>query len=236
MNKINLLCIPYSGGSKYSFAPLLKFTPDFLNPVVLELPGRGARAREKLLDDIKKIELDVFERALKLINGPYAIYGHSMGGLLAYLLARNIILNRLNKPLHLFITGTTGPSVGYRHSYHNLEKKEFLEVIRNLKGMPDEILDNAEIMDFFEPVMRADFKAAETYSYRASGLLDVPISVIIGDEEEMKYEDVEAWKNESSIGVEITKLPGNHFFIFDHGEYIMKFIGDKIQNSIVTRI
>lgn len=232
MNKINLLCIPYSGGSKYSFSPLLKSTPGHLNPIVLELPGRGGRSKEKLLDDIKKMELDIFEHALKYVNTPYALYGHSMGGLLAYLLARNIVRNKLNRPIYLFITGTIGPSVGYRHSYHNLSKKDFLEQIRKYKGMPDEILNNEEMMDFFEPIMRSDFKAAETYTYEATAPLDIPISVVIGDEEDMEYEDVEAWAKESIASVEISKLPGNHFFIFEHREYLMKYMGDKILNSI----
>jgi surfactin synthase thioesterase subunit len=234
MNKINLLCIPYSGGSKYSFLPLLKFSPEFLNPIVLELPGRGGRSKEGLLDDIKKMELDVFGRALKYINGPYAIYGHSMGGLLSYLLVKNIVRNRLNRPVHLFITGTTGPSAGYRHKYHSLSKKEFLEQIRKFKGMPDEILDNEDMMDFFEPIMRSDFKAAETYTYQDTQPFDIPISVVIGDEEDMEYEDVRAWEKESNARVEITKLNGNHFFIFDHGQYLMKYIGDKILASINT--
>jgi surfactin synthase thioesterase subunit len=232
MNKINLLCIPYSGGSKYSFSALLKSAPGHLNPIVLELPGRGARSKETLLEDIKKMELDIFEHALKYVNGPYALYGHSMGGLLAYLLARNIARNKLNKPIHLFITGTTGPSVGYRHSYHSLSKKDFFEQIRKFKGMPDEILNNEEFMDFFEPIMRSDFKAAETYTYEVTTPLDIPISVVIGDEEEMEYEDVKAWSKESIAGVEISKLPGSHFFIFEHGEYLMKYIGDKILKSI----
>jgi surfactin synthase thioesterase subunit len=234
MNKINLLCIPYSGGSKYSFSSLLKFAPEYLNPIVLELPGRGGRSKEKLIDDIKKIELDVFEHALKHINGPYAVYGHSLGGLLSYLLVKNILRNRLNRPVHLFITSTPGPSLGYRHRYHHLVKSDFLAEVKKLKGMPDEILENEDVMDFFEPILRSDFKLAETYIYQDTQPFDVPISVVVGEEETLEDEDVRAWEKESKAKVEITKFPGNHFFIFDHGESLMKCIGDKVLASVNT--
>ena len=231
MEKVNLLCIPYSGGSKYSFAPLIKKAPSNLNPVVLELPGRGGRSGEKLCDDIAVIEEDIFRRSLQFIKKPYAIYGHSMGGLLAFLLAKRIVQNGLPEPLYLFITGTTGPSVTIDHKYHLLNKRDFLEKIKSLKGMPDEILNNADMMDYFEPIIRSDFKLSETYTYPSSAPLNVPISVIVGDEEDMDFEDVKAWKRESSAEVAISKLPGSHFFIFEHAESIMRSFGEKVAMS-----
>lgn len=232
MEKVNLLCIPYSGGSKYSFATLLKKAPSNLNPVVLELPGRGGRSGEKLCDNIAMIEEDILRRSLQFIDGPYAIYGHSMGGLLAFLLAKRIVRNGLPEPIHLFITGTSGPSVTVDRKYHLLNKQDFLEKIKSLKGMPDEILENAELMDYFEPIIRSDFKLSETYVYPPPPPFKFPITVIVGEEEDMEYEDVKAWELESSAGVAISKLPGSHFFIFDHAESIMKSFGEKVAMSL----
>jgi len=231
MDKVNLICIPYSGGSKYSFSPLLKKAPSNLNPVVLELPGRGARSGEKLCDDIAVIEEDIFKRSLEFINRPYAIYGHSMGGLLAFLLARRIVRNGLPEPLHLFITGTSGPSVIEDQKYYLLNKQDFLDKIKSLKGMPDEILENGDMMDYFEPIIRSDFKLAETYVYRSSAPFKFPIAVIVGEDEEMELDDVKTWKLESSATVAISRMPGSHFFIFEHADSVMRLFADKIAMS-----
>lgn len=232
MSKISLLCIPYSGGSMYSFAPLFKYNSSNINPVVFELPGRGARSDEKLCDDINTIEDDIFQKALKHTNGVYAIYGHSLGGLLAYLLTKRIIKNDLKRPIHLFITGTTGPSASRDKNIHLLDKPAFLKKIRSYKGMPDEIIDSEEIMNYFEPILRSDFKVSETFVYEESEPFNIPISVIIGDEEDMEFADVEKWKVESTAEVEITTISGNHFFIFSQAEFVMKFIENKIKKSL----
>jgi surfactin synthase thioesterase subunit len=231
MEKVNLICIPYSGGSKYSLAPLLKKAPANLNPVVLELPGRGARSSEKLCDDINLIEEDIYRRSILHTGKPYAIYGHSMGGLLAFLLTKRILRNGLPGPVHLFITGTAGPSVSGDRKYHRLEKKDFIEKIKSLKGMPDEILENEDMMDYFEPIIRSDFKLSETYVYPSSAPFHIPISVIVGEEEDMDADEVATWKMESSAEVAISRLPGNHFFIFEHAELIMKWFGEKVELS-----
>jgi len=232
MEKVNLLCIPYSGGSKYSFSALLKKVPVNLNPVVLELPGRGARSGEKLCHDIALIVEDILRRAVKFTSGPYAIYGHSMGGLLAFLLAKRIVQSGLPEPLHLFVTGTKGPSVIADPKYHLLNKQEFLEKIRSLKGMPDEILENSDMMDYFEPIIRSDFKLSETYVYPPLSPFRFPITVIVGEEEDMEFEDVRAWSLESAAEVSISRLPGSHFFIFEHAESIMRTFGEKIALSL----
>jgi surfactin synthase thioesterase subunit len=233
MEKINLLCIPYSGGSKYSLMPLVKHAPRGLNPVVMEFPGRGTRSTEKLCDDIHLLAHDLYLQALPFINEPYAIYGHSMGGLLTYLLTKLIISYQLPEPLHLFITGTTGPSVkNFDKKNHLLEKEAFIEKIDSLGGMPDEIIRNPEMMEYFERIMRSDFRAAENYIHEPSEPFDIPISVIIGDKEDMKHDDVKAWSRVSNSKVDVSILPGNHFFIFDHALKIMDYFLLKVTGEI----
>ena len=228
MNKINLLCLPFSGGSKYSFSALFNNTSGVYKPVVLELPGRGKRTPESLLYTIAEAENDLFQQALPFINTPYAVYGHSLGGLLAYILIKRIQKSGLKNPLHLFVTGATAPSVPYKKNYHLLGKKEFIEKIKSLKGMPAEIMENEEIMNYFEPIIRADFTLLETYRYEPSLPFHVPVTAFFGDEEDMQAEEVEPWRTETTAAVEIDKMAGGHFFIYDHAARIQQIIEKKI--------
>src|SRR5438105_3691105 len=142
---IQLFCLQFAGGNKYSYNEYIKRAPSFLNIIPLEYPGRGARIKEPLISDMDALINDLYKQIRNNVDKmDYAIYGHSMGGLLAYLLTRKLIENNHQVPLHLFITGTSGPSATSRFDKirHLLPKNEFLQEMKDLDGIPDEILQN----------------------------------------------------------------------------------------------
>ncbi len=144
MRSINLFCLPFAGGSKYSYREFEEKAPAFLTIIPLEYPGRGSRIREPLLKDIHALAEDMYQQTKdELDKNRYAIYGHSMGGLLACLLIRKIIANGHRPPLHLFVTGTKGPSARDKDDKKRylLDKEEFIEELKRLKGSPEEILE-----------------------------------------------------------------------------------------------
>ena len=234
-NKTNLFCLPFAGGNKYSYRLLSDNAPAFLNLITLEYPGRGTRVKEQLINNIDPLVNDLYLQVKdKLDIKKYAIYGHSMGGLIAYLLTLKIIKNNHNPPEHLFITGTTGPSAISRleKQRYLLPKNEFINEIKELGGMPDEILQSKELLDYVEPILRSDFETVETYKYQEHAPLDVPFTVITGTHEDMTTEDISLWQKETSLPVDFKTLPGKHFFILQHTDHILKVIAKKLSNSI----
>jgi surfactin synthase thioesterase subunit len=231
MEKINLFCLPFAGGSKYSYRLYEENLPAFLNIIALEYPGRGTRMSEPLKEDIHLLVNDLYMQIEnRLDSTAYAIYGHSMGGLISYLLTRKIIENKRKAPLHVFITGTSGPAALSRteKKRHLLDKKSFIEEVRNLNGSPDEILQNDELMDFIEPILRADFKVSENYIYIPREHLNIPMTVITGTKEDMKLEDIHLWQKETSVPVDFRRMPGSHFFIFKYPYEIIGIIAKKL--------
>lgn len=229
MNRINLITLPFAGGNRYCYRKLEQLLPPFIRLVALEYPGRGTRIRETLLTDIDLLVEDLYSQMRQLPKEKYAIYGHSMGGLLACLLTRKIIHEGDSAPVHLFITGTTGPAARSEDKkWHLLGKKEFLQEIRNMQGSPDEVLADQDVLEYFEPILRADFKASETYIHSHSLPLDLPFTIITGTEEDMAPQDVHAWQNETSLKVDFRRLPGKHFFIFDWPEKVVEIVARKL--------
>lgn len=174
---------------------------------------------------------DLYQQVKNIVDqGSYAIYGHSMGGLAAILLARKLADNNHPPPIHIFITGTTGPSAPSREEKkrHLLGKKEFITEIRELEGSPDEILDNEELLNYFEPILRADFTISENYTYHEHEPLDIPLTVITGMQEDMTTEDIQLWQKESKYRVDFRRMPGKHFFIFNQSFRILEIISKKI--------
>src|SRR5687767_5912422 len=135
-----LICLPFSGGSVYSYKSFERFSPPFLKLVPVELPGRGQRVREPLLKNIHQMVDDIFLRIKNVVHAPYAIYGHSMGSVLGYLLTKKILKEELDSPLHLFFTGCKAPGEPDRERFrYTLPKKEFIEKIRSLGGSMDSV-------------------------------------------------------------------------------------------------
>ena len=225
MNAINLFCLPFAGGSQYSYSSYVGLAPSHINVIPIEIPGRGSRLRENLLTNIHDMVDDVYYQIRGKLEAPYAIYGHSMGSLLGYLLTKKIIANRLNQPVRLFFTGCVGPSVENRErDRHLMPKEEFITKISDLGGSPDEILRDPELMEFFEPILRADFQAVETYEYEEGSPFDIPIDVVIGIDERATYREAQEWQKETTGPVRIRQLPGRHFFIFEYTQEIMNAI------------
>lgn len=233
MNKtIQLFCLPFAGGNKYSYREFIEKAPSFLKIVTLEYQGRGTRMQDALVTDINKMVNDVFGQVSPLIGQQdYAIYGHSLGGLMAYLLTLKLVENNHKPPMHIFITGTSGPSSPDRQEEKKrylLPQKEFIEEIRALDGMPEEILENEELLYYFEPILRADFQASETYTYRERPPLTIPFTVVTGTEEDIEPENIKLWQKESIYPVDFKRLPGKHFFIFQHTFKIIEIISKKL--------
>lgn len=233
MRRIILFCLPYAGGNKYSYRQFESKAPSFLELRTLEYPGRGGRIHEPLMFDINALVDDLYrEMESRLSGNEYAIYGHSMGGLIACLLSRKIVTNDRNPPLHLFITGTSGPSSPLRKNRkrHLLDRAAFFDEVKKLNGSPDHILENEEMLDFIEPILRADFCATETYIYESADPLRIRFTVITGTEEDLLMEDIKLWQRETTCKVDFEQLKGGHFFIYDEVEAILRTISNKILN------
>jgi surfactin synthase thioesterase subunit len=226
MKAITLFCLPFAGGNQYSFRELKNSLPGHIDLVPLDYPGRGSRMREALINSIEGMTGDMYRQLDGRLDGPYAIYGHSMGAAIGYELTHRIRENGLPMPLHLFVSGRNAPSSERRREViSNLPPAAFRAKIKELGGSPDEVLSNEALMELFEPILRNDFHAHENYVYNPQReKLNLPLSAMYGDREDLLDEDVEAWKEETSGAFSLTKYSGDHFFIFSHWKEIANHI------------
>jgi len=227
---VNLICFPYAGGSKYSYLSFESIAPKGVNVIPIELPGRGERLLEPLLFDVNSMVDDLFVQLQDLIHKPYVIFGHSMGALLGFLVVKKITENSLSLPLHLIVSGLEGPSVKDERKKNraSLPADEFIEELKILGGISNEIFEDISFLSFFEPILRADFKAIEQHKYSKGNALDIPICVLFGSEEEFSLTEALFWQEESNFEVEVIQFSGDHFFIFEHKKQIMDIIKKRL--------
>lgn len=223
---MQLFLLHFAGGSHRSYDFLKNLFPTDIEFLPLELPGRGKRADEKLIQTMSTAVDDYFEQIKALRKkGPYLIYGHSMGAFLSFKVAERMISHG-DSPKSLVLTGHPGPGRFFTGpKKHLLNDSDFKIHLKNLGGIPDEVLYEKELFDFFNPIIRADYKIFEDYIYctDTDSKLNIPIVALMGDHEEFsKY--IQNWQKFTSNKFAYSLLPGNHFFIHSHPEKIANLI------------
>ncbi len=217
---LRIIAFTHAGGNKFSFQMFSKRFNDFST---IEYRRRELRIKESSSLDIKELLDDLLKHVKKEINScdDYIIYGHSMGALMGYLICQKIEELALQKPLKLVVSGKKAPFVE-REKISHLPDKIFWEEIIKLGGVPDELQDYPELVDYYTPILKADFRIVENYKYIKKEKLTIPIDVFYGSEEATK-EEMNGWKDETTSEVTITQMEGNHFFIFDHVDFFTNY-------------
>ena len=229
--KLKLFCLHFGGGNKFSLQEIAKYIENRIETVFLEIPGRGRRIDEELLSDLNEMAQDVYAQLKKQIqrDTKYILYGHSLGGMLVFLVSRLLQKNGDIMPIHLIPSGVKAPI--HRRAkndyYHVLSDREFEQRVYQLGGIPDAVMAHREILDFFLPALRADFKAIETYVYSSEEPLKIPITALAGLQEGISMNELKDWQMESQFPLTIKQYEGNHFFIFENYKEVAGLINSK---------
>ncbi|TGE15079.1 thioesterase II family protein [Hymenobacter elongatus] len=229
MKKPKLFLMHFAGGNCFSFQFLLPLLSDF-EVFPLELPGRGRRMREPLIRDFDQAAKDMYHQVMQVLAldafspSKFLIYGHSMGARLAFKVAG--LLEKAHKaPQHIIISGSSGPSLmqNDRKIRHLMDTPTLKQELLSLGGLPLEILENAEVFDFFEPIIRSDFEVVERNQLGPFPPIQTPIYAVMGSEEETAPA-ITNWQQYTTAGFTSEVLPGNHFFIHQHPRRMAEII------------
>lgn len=227
MSKINLFCFPYAGGSAAIFSPWKQLLHPSIELKAVELSGRGKRMHESLYKDVPAMIDDVFQ-AIKddVGNAPYALYGHSMGAMIAYELAHKIRENNLPSPLQVFVSGRYAPQIKTSGKNYNLmTDEEFKNEVMGLGGTPREFFEYPELLELFMPLLKNDFRLAETEIRDTTIMpLNDAITVLLGKEDDLTAEECDGWKKHTKQLCTIYHFEGGHFFLHDHTEQLVRII------------
>lgn len=150
---------------------------------------------------------------------PYALFGHSMGAMIVFELARELRRRKASGPAHIFVAGRRAPQwVDEKPNLSGLPPDEFASEVRKLNGTQEEFFEQPELMEMLLPLMRADFEMIETYQYYPEEPLACRITAYGGiSDTEVTVESLKAWQQQTSSKFILRMLPGDHFFIRDAG-------------------
>jgi medium-chain acyl-[acyl-carrier-protein] hydrolase len=163
-------------------------------------------------------------------EGPFAFFGHSMGALIAFELARELRRRSAPQPKHLFASGHRAPHVQESlPSVCALDDRAFVrEVDRRYGAIPEEVRQNQELMELLLPGLRSDISICETYRYRHDAPLECPIDVFGGIDDHLGNAELDAWREHTNGKFELTMLPGDHFFLKTAHLELMQVLNSKL--------
>jgi medium-chain acyl-[acyl-carrier-protein] hydrolase len=216
---MRLVCFPYAGGGPAAFRPWARALPADVELCIVHLPGREGRWREPALSHADAVIGSIAEALLPLVTTPYAFYGHSLGTLLAFEVARYLHRNHGTVPLRLVGGAHRAPHLPNPHpEIRQLGDDQFVaEINRRYGGIPQLVLDNRELLELMLPALRADFSVYETYQYQEAPPLRCPIAVFGGSADRfVSAAEVGEWRRHTAADFQHTMLPGDHFFIQQH--------------------
>jgi medium-chain acyl-[acyl-carrier-protein] hydrolase len=213
--RLRLFCFPYAGGGVSIFRAWSDTLPADVEVCPLQFPGRGTRLMEPPFTQLSPLVQALAEALFPLLDKPFAFFGHSLGALVSFELARRLRRQYAVQPVRLFISADRAPQIPNRDpAIHSLPEGEFLTELRRLKGTPTELLEDEEVMQIMLPVLRADFAVYETYRYSTEPPLNCPISAFGGlQDHRVNRGDLEAWRDHTGVSFSLTMFPGDHFYL-----------------------
>ena len=218
---IRLLCLPFAGCGISFYRSWTDALQD-LELLAVLLPGRERRMVEPPISRIESLLGELTSRTLRWLDRPFALFGHSMGALIAFELARALRHAGRRGPDWLFVSGCPAPHLSQGDRTSAMTDAQFTEFLRELQGTPQELFDSPELLQLMLPGLRADFAMVDSYRYRAEEPLVCPVVAFYGTRDSLAPKDaVAAWARHAAVDFSLHEMEGDHFFLRPRGAEVV---------------
>ncbi len=226
-----MFCFSYAGAGASVYRDWPRAFSSQVDVKCIQLPGRENRLTEDPYTRLDNLVDDLATVIRPYLDKPFAFFGHSLGALVAFSLTNKLRSTSGPLPARLLVSGRRAPQLPPRKPpFYDLPDDEFIDEIRRMNGMQEELLANAELMEIILPILRADCTICDTYQYTPDSPLDCPISAFGGlDDEDVPQEDLAAWKDQTSQSFRIEMFPGDHFFLHEHKSALLQSISSDLE-------
>lgn len=232
--RMRLFCWPFAGGKAAAYAPWRDLLPDTLELAVVELPARQRHTRQTPLRAFETLVELAVTRVLELSDLPFAFFGHSLGALTAFEVARR--LPGGHHPRALFLSGSAAPHLPRPATLSTLPDQDFLTAVEYYGGIPPEIRDTPEVMELFLPALRTDFELYDDYRFVPLPPPRCPAHLFGGrDDPTVTPTQLDAWRDVLPDVRDRRLLPGGHFFLTDQRHALVAAITDELARTVPAR-
>jgi len=213
--KASLFCFPYAGGGIVAYHAWKNILHPDIALLRMQLPGRETRLREKPFTSFFPLIEELVSAIAPWLDSPFVFYGHSLGALIAFEVARMLRDRGKPLPLHLFISSFRAPHLpDPDQMISKLPENQFIERLKQYDGIAPAIVANSELMGIYLPILKADFSILSSYHYTQKAPLPCPITAFAGlSDPKISAEEIAEWQDHTTGGYNSHFFPGGHFFI-----------------------
>ncbi|MFC9236266.1 thioesterase II family protein [Streptomyces decoyicus] len=229
-----LVCFPHAGGSASFYHPVSAALSPGVEVIAVQYPGRQDRRKEPAIDDIGLLADRIAEALKACSDRPLTFFGHSMGALVAFEVARRLERNG-DGPLRLFASGRRAPSAHRDEQVHRRDDDGIVTELRALSGTDSRVLDDEEMLRMVLPALRSDYKAVETYRSEPAAVVRCPVTVLVGDEDpKTSLDEARSWEAHTTGDFDLRVFSGGHFYLADRPKEVMTVLSDHFTSVALT--
>lgn len=214
-----LVICPHAGTGASSYRAYSAAFSRSFDVVALQYPGRQDRMREPAATSIRDLGVGAFAEFATSehhTGAPITVFGHSMGGIVAFEFARAAEAAGATVRL-LGISAAPAPSRIAEHPRHPSEDDAILDRLIALGGTDPRIAANRDLLRMALPVLKADYAAIDAYNCAADVRITAPIHAFGGDDDPIvSVADLYGWRTHTTADLEVSLLPGGHFYLENH--------------------
>jgi surfactin synthase thioesterase subunit len=226
-----LVCFPHAGGSASYFTGVARAMSPAVEVLAMQYPGRQDRRNEKLIDDVGALADLIRVELTPWLDRPFAFFGHSLGATVAFEVALRLAKDGV-VPVAFFASGRTAPSRTRMDTVHQRDDDGIMAEVRSLAGTESVLMDDPEIRELVLPVLRNDYRAAETYKCQPGSTLPCPVLTLIGTEDDKVNEaEARAWAEHTTGGFELITFPGGHFYLNEQAPAVIKLLSSRLSSG-----
>ncbi|MET7621980.1 alpha/beta fold hydrolase [Streptomyces sp. NPDC005408] len=224
---LRLFCFPYAGAGASVFREWGAELPEGVEALAVQLPGREDRFFDQPIADLDELLDALVPVLLPYLDRPFAFFGHSMGAIVSWELARRLQREQGLEPVRVVVSGCR--ALPFHESRPlgelDLSDEELVNELRRLNGTPEELLQNPDFVTFILPTFRADLSLFAGYVYRPGELLNCPVSAFGGSADPRVSEDqLKGWAELTTGRTEVEIFPGGHLFLNGERENVLRSI------------
>jgi medium-chain acyl-[acyl-carrier-protein] hydrolase len=225
-----VFCFPYAGGGAGAFRSLRSPSPEGLRILPVRLPGREDRISQPAACRMADLTEPLADAVTEVADGPFAFFGHSVGALLAFELARELRRRGAAGPAHLFVAACQPPHALPPTRLHDLPREELVEALLQLGGTSDVVLAQPELLRLLEPALRADLALYELYEHEPEPPLACPITAVGGlRDERVSQHELAQWSRHTDGPFELRIVRGGHFFVEAARDELLELLAERLE-------
>ncbi|MFG2723373.1 thioesterase II family protein [Streptomyces sp. NPDC048416] len=223
-----LVCFPHAGGAASYFHPVSAMLSPGIDVLAVQYPGRQDRRTEPPVASVEELARHATAALRPWADRPLTLLGHSMGAMVAFEVARLLTADGA-APLSVIVSGRRAPTSVRQENVHQRDDEGFVAEMERLGGSDPRVFEDPELRALFLPVIRADYRAVETYRYRPGPSLTCPILALLGESDPMAtVAETRAWAERTTASFELRTYAGGHFYLNSHAAAVTEAVRDHI--------